>query len=113
MALEDTWEQDAGTKLYWMPIVVELATGRVVSASLLSKVEKNLEVEFTFAATLPDYRLGGLTDELRRATYSIAEHSGAEYFTTFCETWHSFTQKWFLKGEWRVAGIYPYNRGRT
>jgi hypothetical protein len=107
VALDESWERDAAAKDCCMPVVVELETERVVSASMLTKVEKNLEVEFTFAATLPDYRMRDLTDELRRVTHVIAEGSGAEYFTTFCETWHPITQNWCLKGGWRVAGIYP------
>ena len=107
LAIEETWEKDARTKVYCMPVVVELETGNVVSASMLTKFEKNLQVEFSFAATLPSYRLKDLTDELRRVTRRIAENSGAEYFTTFCETWHDITQNWCIKGEWKIAGIFP------
>ncbi len=109
VALEEAWEEDADTKVYCMPVVVELKTGKVVSATMLTKFEKNLQVEFSLAATLPDYRLKDLTDKLRRATHTIAAHSGAEYFTTFCETWHDITQNWCIKGGWQIAGIFPGN----
>jgi hypothetical protein len=109
MALEESWQEDAASKVYCMPVVEELGTGRVVSASLLTKFEKNLQVEFSFVGTHPDYRLKDLTDELRRITRTIAERSGAEYFTTFCETWHDITQKWCLYGGWKIAGIFPGN----
>jgi len=46
---------------------------------------------------------------LRRVTGKIAIKSGAEYFTTFCETWHDITQNWCIKGGWKIAGIFPGN----
>lgn len=109
IALEDNWEEDRHTKVYCMTVVEELKTARVVSATLLTKYEKNLQVEYTFAATRPDYRQKDLTAELRRATRKIAYSSGAEYLTTFCETWHEITQKWCIKGGWKIAGIFPGN----
>jgi hypothetical protein len=92
-----------------MPVVVELETDRVVAATLLTKIEKNLQVEFTFAATLPDYRLKRVMQNLRAITWKTALSSGAEYFTTFLETWHDITQKWCIKDGWQVAGIFPGN----
>lgn len=109
IALEDNWEQDAKTKVYCMTVVEELAAQKVVSATLLTKFEKNLQVEYTFAATHPDYRQRDLTDELRRVTRQISYRSGAEYLTTFCETWHDITQNWCIKGGWKIAGIFPGN----
>ena len=109
IALEDTWEEDSGTKVYCMTVVEELETRKVVSATLLTKFERNLQVEYSFAATHPDYRQRDLTDELRRVTRKVARSSGAEYFTTFCETWHDITQNWCIKGGWKIAGIFPGN----
>jgi hypothetical protein len=109
IALKETWEEDAVSKVYCMTVVEEIETRRVVSATLLTKFEKNLQVEFTFAATNPDYRKMKITNELRRATRSIAYSSGAEYWTTFCETWHDITQNWCIKGGWKIAGIFPGN----
>ncbi len=68
-----------------MPVVVELTTKRVVSATVLTKFERNLQVEFSFACTHPDFRIRGITDELRQVTRKIAVNSEAEYFTTFCD----------------------------
>jgi hypothetical protein len=107
--MEDSWEDDSRNKVYCMSVVEEAATGRVVAATLLTKLERNLQVEFSFAATHPDYRRRDLTDELRRFTRIIALDSGAEYFTTFCETWHDITQNWCIKGGWQIAGIFPGN----
>jgi hypothetical protein len=76
---------------------------------MLTKFEKNLQVEFTFAATLPDYRLKKIMQELRAVTWKAALASGAEYFNTFLETWHDITQKWCIKDGWRVGGIFPGN----
>lgn len=109
IALEDTWEEDSRSKVYCMTVVEELQTRRVVSATLLTKFERNLQVEYSFAATHPDYRQMDLMDELRRVTRKIARSSGAEYFTTFCETWHDITQNWCIKGGWKIAGIFPGN----
>jgi hypothetical protein len=109
IALEETWEEDSLKKVYCMSVVEEVATGKVVAATLLTKYEGNLQVEFSFAATHPDYRRRDLTDELRRFTRMIALSSGAEYLTTFCETWHDITQNWCIRGGWRIAGIFPGN----
>lgn len=109
IALDETWDHDAAHKVYCMTVVVEMELQKVVAASLLTKFEKNLQVEFSFVATHPDYRLQDLTERLRKATRRIATDSGAEYFTTFCETWHDITQKWCLRGGWKIAGIFPGN----
>jgi len=42
-------------------------------------------------------------------TWKTALASGAEYLTTFVETWHDITQKWCIKDGWQVAGIFPGN----
>jgi len=48
---------------------------------------------------------------LGRTMHHVAVASGAEYLTTFLETWHTITQAKTLKyGEgWRIAGIFPGN----
>lgn len=109
VSLENSWEEDSRNRVYCMTVVEELETRRVVSATLLTKFERNLQVEYSFAATHPDYREKKLTDQLRSVTRKIARSSGAEYFTTFCETWHDITQKWCLRGGWKIAGIFPGN----
>ena len=109
IALDETWEKDRRNKVYLMPVVVELETDKVVAVTMLTKFEKNLQVEFTFAATLPDYRLKKIMQELRAVTWKAALASGAEYFTTFLETWHDITQRWCIKDGWRVGGIFPGN----
>jgi len=107
VALWDRWDQDAAAKVYCMTVLEEVETGRVLSGSVLTKFDKNLQVEFSLVATLPDLRMRSLTAELRRFVREIAAGSGAEYFTTFCETWHDITQRWCLKGGWKIAGIFP------
>jgi len=109
VALKESWDEDAERKVYCMPVVEELSSARVVSATVLTKFERNLQVEYSFAATLPKYRMQDLTDELRKVTRMIASSSGAEYFTTFCETWHEITQNWCFQEDWKVAGIFPGN----
>ncbi|MGQ9749669.1 hypothetical protein [Desulfosoma sp.] len=109
VALWEQWEKHAPTKVYCMSVLEEVGTGEVLSASVLTKFERNLQVEFSFVATLPGFRQSRLTDELRRFVRKVAAGSGAEYFTTFCETWHDITQTWCLKGGWKIAGIFPGN----
>jgi len=77
----------------------------------MTKFDRNLQIEYTFAGTHQDFRrlglmgfLGGIMDRMARA-------SGAEYLTTFLETWHTITQAHTLawgRG-WRVADIFPGN----
>lgn len=109
VALWERWEDDAHTKVYCMAVLEDVGTGEVVSGSVLTKYEKNLQVEFSLVATLPDFRRKKLTGELRRFVRKVAAGTGAEYFTTFCETWHDITQQWCLKGGWKIAGIFPGN----
>jgi hypothetical protein len=108
-ALEESWDEDHDRKVHCMPVVVELEHDKVVSATVLTKYERNLQVEFSFAATLPDYRLKNITDNLRQITGRTALASGAEYFTTFLETWHDITQQWVINYGWQIAGIFPGN----
>jgi len=107
VALWDRWEEDAKSKVYCMAVLENVASGEVLSGSVLTKFERNLQVEFSFVATLPHLRERKLTDEVRRFARKVAAGSGAEYFTTFCETWHDITQKWCLKGGWKIAGVFP------
>ncbi len=109
IALDENWAEDSRKKVYCMPVVVELETDKVVAATMLTKIEKNLQVEFTFAATRPNYRNKYIMQNLRAITWKTALSSGAEYFTTFLETWHDITQKWCIKDGWQVAGIFPGN----
>ncbi len=109
IALDEDWKEDSRSRVCCMPVVVELETERVVAATMLTKIEKNLQLEFTFAATLPEYRLKDIMLNLRVVTWKTALASGAEYLTTFVETWHDITQKWCIKDGWQVAGIFPGN----
>ena len=111
MALMETWEEDSLTKPCCMLVVQEKATGRLAAASLMTKIDRNLQIEWTFAGTHPDYRQLGLMALLGDLMDWMSEVSGAEYLTTFLETWHTITQAETLKiGKgWRVAGIFPGN----
>ena len=109
VALWEQWQEDAASKVYCMAVLEDMATGEVVSGSVLTKFDKNLQVEYSLVATLPGFREKKLTAEVRRFVRRVASDSGAEYFTTFCETWHDITQQWCLKGGWKIAGIFPGN----
>lgn len=109
VALWERWENDARDKVYCMAVLEDVTTGEVVSGSVLTKYEKNLQVEFSLVTTLPGFRRKNLTAQLRAFVRKVAAGTGADYFTTFCETWHDITQQWCLKGGWKIAGIFPGN----
>jgi hypothetical protein len=111
MALEETWEEDALAKPCCMLVAEEKATGVLAAASLMTKFDRNLQIEWSFAGTRPDYRQMGLMALLGDMMAWMSKASGAEYLTTFLETWHTITQGETLKiGKgWRVAGIFPGN----
>ncbi len=111
MAIEETWEADAVAKPCCMLLAAEMATGRLTAGSLMTKFDKNLQIEYTFAGTHPEYRQMGLMGVLGQTMGWMCKVSGAEYLTTFLETWHTITQAETLKLEkgWRVAGIFPGN----
>jgi hypothetical protein len=111
MALVETWAEDVVKKPCCMLVVQEKATGRLAAASLMTKFDQNLQIEWTFAGTHPDYRQMGLMSLLGEMMGWMCSVSGAEYQTTFLETWHTITQGETLKiGKgWRVAGIFPGN----
>ena len=86
-------------------------TFRLAAATLMTKFDQNLQIEYTFAGTHPDYRRLGLMGALGRVMDRLVRASGAEYLTTFLETWHTITQEeTFKRGRgWQVAGIFPGN----
>ena len=111
MALVETWAEDSVGKPCCMLVIQERATGRLAAGSLMTKFDQNLQVEWTFAGTHPEYRQMGLMGLLGDMMDWMSRASGAEYLTTFLETWHTITQGETLKiGKgWRVAGIFPGN----
>jgi hypothetical protein len=74
-----------------MLVLAEVATGRLAAASIMTKFDKNLQIEYTFAGTHPGYRRLGLMGHLGKIMRWMAGQSGAEYLTTFLETWHTIT----------------------
>jgi hypothetical protein len=111
VVLADTWETDTLTRPCLMLIAEEVATGRLVAAALMTKFDRNLQIEYTVMGTHPEFRKLGLMDLLGKMMHSIAQDSGAEYLTAFLESWHTITQARALKlGEgWKIAGIFPGN----
>ncbi|AEB09482.1 hypothetical protein [Desulfobacca acetoxidans] len=107
----ETWEQEARGKKCCMLVVEEVASGRLAAGSLMTKSDKNLQIEYTFAGTHPDYRRLGLMGLLGEIMWCMARSSGAEYLTTFLETWHTITQAETMKfgRGWKLAGIFPGN----
>lgn len=111
VTLTETWETDVLEKRYCMLVAEEVATARLASAVLMTKFDKNLQIEYTFAGTHPDYREQGLMGALGKVMDRMAEASGAEYLTAFLETWHTITQESTLKWGtgWKLGGIFPGN----
>jgi GNAT superfamily N-acetyltransferase len=111
LALVETWERDALDKPGCMLLAEEVATSRLAAATLMTKFDKNLQIEYTFAGTHPDYRRKGLMGALGSVMHRMVRASGAEYLTTFLETWHTITQAETLKlgRGWKIAGIFPGN----
>lgn len=111
LAVAETWEEDSVTKPYCMLVIQEKATGRLAAASVMTKFDQNLQIEWTFAGTDPDYRQLGLMGLLGDTMEWVSQASGAEYLTTFLETWHTITQAETLKRQrgWQLAGIFPGN----
>ncbi len=111
LALAETWEKDALEKKYCMLVAEEAASGRLAAATLMAKFDKNLQIEYTFAGTHPAYRHLGLARSLVEIMDRMAVGSGAEYLTTFLETWHTISQEATLGWGtgWRIAGIFPGN----
>ncbi len=111
VALVETWEKDSRSKSFCMLVAEEVATGKLAAASMMTKLDKNLQIEYTFAGTHPNYRQKGLMNLLGSLMHRLALASGAEYLTTFLETWHTITQEKTLKFAegWKIAGIFPGN----
>ncbi len=97
LALVETWEADALGKPCCMLLAEEVATSRLAAATLMTKFDQNLQIEYTFAGTHPDYRRLGLMGALVRVMDRLVRASGAEYLTAFLETWHTITQEETLK----------------
>ena len=112
VALNETWEEDSVNKRFCMYVAEIIETGKLVGGTLLTKDDKNLHVEGTFGAIHPDYRKGKKGTKIWLASleiYKFMEEAGAEYMTTFCETWHNITQYLCLKQMgWKMAGIFPW-----
>jgi hypothetical protein len=111
LALVETWEEDSLKKPCCMLVIQDTDTGRLAAASLMTKFDRNLQIEWTFVGSHSDYRQMGLMGMLGDMMDWMCKVSGAEYLTTFLETWHIITQAETLKmGKgWRVAGIFPGN----
>ncbi len=107
---EEKWDE-AQERPCCMILAEEVATKLLVAGGIMTKFPRNLQIEFSFAGTRPAYRRLGLMALVGRVMYRMALASGAEYLTTFLETWHTITQSATLKWgrRWRLAGIFPGN----
>ncbi len=107
-ALADNWEEDRINKPHLVIVLEEIASGTFVTSAMLTKFDLNLEIEFSMLATHPEWRNKGVSRLIGIGIYDKIGESGAEYFTTFLETWHDITQKMLItRGQWKIAGIFP------
>ena len=108
VALVDNWEEDRIKKPHLVIVLEETSSEDFVSSAMLTKFDLNLEIEFSMVATHPKWRGKGLSRLIGVAVHDKIAESGAEYLTTFLETWHEITQKRLMfRGGWKIAGIFP------
>lgn len=112
VAFKDSWAEDSVNKSYCMTVIKETKTDRIISASLLTKDDNNLHVEYSIGCVHPQYRRQKEGESLMINAFehlrAIEEETDAEYVTAFCETWHSITQYLcFKQWGWKIAGIFP------
>ena len=112
VALKDSWADDASNKAYCITVVEDTQEGKLASATMYAKTDKDLHIAGNFAAVHPDYRQDskGPGIWLKDFYYLglLEKESNAEYLTGFCETWHTTTQYLMMKrGGWKIAGIFP------
>ncbi len=118
VALEDNWEEDCRKKKYYMPVMEDASTGRIVSSMLCAKDDMNLQIKLLVGFIHPEYRKAATGFKIISVANEYLEQmgqaSGAEYITTFAETWHSISQYLVRSWGWKIAGIFPgeYTRWR-
>jgi len=115
-AMPDNWAEDSTGKDHVMLVGEDLTLNRIVLATIMTKWDRNLQIEMSFFAIHPDFRKGKMSVRIwseLAMIYNWLLDSGAEYVTVFCETWHNITQYiWFKQMGWKVAGIFPGNYTR-
>jgi hypothetical protein len=113
VALKDSWETDCLRKEFCITVAEEIGSGRLASAALYRKDDRNLSVEISLTCIHPEYRSGKkgaalLAPEGLEYIRMIEDQSGAEYMSAFCETWTTATQYIAFKHMgWKIAGIFP------
>lgn len=108
-ALADNWEEDRLKKQHLVIVLEEVSSGAFVTSAMFTKFDLNLEIEYSMLGTHPEWRGKRISRLIAIGLYDRIGESGAEYFTTFLETWHDITQKMLITrgGQWKIAGIFP------
>lgn len=107
-ALVDNWDADRIKKPHLVIVLEEIKTGAFVTSAMFTKFDINLEIEFSMLGTHPDWRGKRISRLIGIGLFDRIAESGAEYFTTFLETWHDITQKMLItRGGWKIAGVFP------
>ena len=113
VALRENWETDKIEKNFCMVVWENVNVKKIVGAWALWKDDRNLQIEFSIGIADPDFkkeknRETSLIVRSKDFINLIEKESGAEYLTSFCETWHNKTQYLCFK-QWgfKIAGIFP------
>ncbi|MHA2275262.1 MAG: hypothetical protein ACXAC2_05825 [Candidatus Kariarchaeaceae archaeon] len=109
---QENWEETKASKDHCMSALEDLKEKKLVSLSMITKDDQNLQIEYSLGCIHHDYREGKRGAGLRYIAFEhlkkIEDESNAEYLTAFCETWHSITQYvCFKHWGWKIAGIFP------
>lgn len=114
ITFSENWDDADNDKIHCMSIIEEVETKKIIGASMLTKDDRNLHVEYSLGCVDPKYRKDETGESLMVIAFDhlkrIEDETDAEYMTSFCETWHSITQfLCFKQWGWKIAGIFPGN----
>lgn len=112
VAFKENWDKDSLNKDFCMLVFEETNTRKIFGAWALFKDDRNLQIEFSLGVIHPEYRQqkSGIKVVSTAVDYIkvLENESGAEYLTSFCETFHNVTQfLCFKRWGFKVAGIFP------
>jgi hypothetical protein len=82
--------------------------GEIVMAMMLTKWDANRQIELTIG-TIPPHRrkVDGLFDRGFSVVMEWLQGTGAEYLSSFCETWHDLAQRLLEANGFKICGIFP------
>lgn len=104
--LAETYETDRLEREYCM---FRCENGEeIIAAMLLRKDDTNRMIELTIGTILPHQRnVQGMFVRGFPKVVEWLKHTGAEYLTSFCETWHDLSQRLLEANGFKLCGIFP------